>query len=95
MIGLLFAVKIVGTCPFAILSSTIKGETTHVIRGIVLPHTCGKTNDSSRINSVWVSKTYEENIRSDPNMKIGALIDMVKREHGVTISTHMPLPTRK
>jgi hypothetical protein len=81
--------KIGGTCPFAIMSSTVKGETTHVIRGIVLPHTCGKTNDSSRINSVWVSKTYEDQIRSEPNMKIGALIDMVKRQHGITISKIM------
>jgi hypothetical protein len=78
-----------GTCPFAILSSTITGETTHVIRWLVLPHTCGKTNDSSRINAVWVSKTYEDQIRSEPNMKITALIDMVKRDHGVSISTHM------
>jgi hypothetical protein len=78
-----------GTCPFAILSSTITGETTHVICWLVLPHTCGKTNDSSRINAVWVSKTYEDQIRSEPNMKITALIDMVKRDHGVSISTHM------
>jgi len=78
-----------GTCPFAIMSSTIKGETTHVIRAIVLPHTCGQTNDSSRINCAWLSNTYEDDIRSEPNMKVGALIDKVMRQYGVSISKHM------
>ena len=65
------------------------GETTHVIRQLVLPHTCGKTNESSRINSVWLSKNYEEQIRTEKDMKILALIAMVKRDYGVSISKHM------
>jgi hypothetical protein len=78
-----------GTCPFVVMTSTIMGETTHVIRQLVSPHTCGKTNESSRINSVWLSKTYEEEIRSGPDMKISAFIDMVRKDYGVSISKHM------
>lgn len=77
------------TCPFFICSSQVKGETTHCIRLILLPHTCVTTQDSSRINSTWLSEIYEDAIRSDPNMKITALIDMVMRDYGIEISKDM------
>ena len=54
-----------------------------------MPHTCGTTTSSSRITSEWISKRYEENIKSDPDMKVKALIDMVKRDYGVEVSKHM------
>uniref|UniRef100_A0ACD5VTH8 Uncharacterized protein n=1 Tax=Avena sativa TaxID=4498 RepID=A0ACD5VTH8_AVESA len=71
------------------MTSTIMGETAYVIRQLVLPHTCGKTNESSRINSVWLSKNYKDQIRSDPDMKISAFMDMVRKGYDVSISKHM------
>uniref|UniRef100_A0ACD5UIJ1 Uncharacterized protein n=1 Tax=Avena sativa TaxID=4498 RepID=A0ACD5UIJ1_AVESA len=70
-------------------SSAIKGERTHCIRQIMLPHTCGTRTDTSRINSSWVAKKYEDEIRSDPSMCVTALMDAVLRDHGVEISKHM------
>ncbi|KAE8769600.1 hypothetical protein D1007_58784 [Hordeum vulgare] len=78
-----------GTCSFMIYSSEIEGESTHCIRQILLPHTCGTTTDTSRIKSTWIAKKYEDMVRSDPTMNITALIDVVMREHGVEISKHM------
>ncbi|KAE8773272.1 hypothetical protein D1007_54570 [Hordeum vulgare] len=78
-----------GTCSFMIYSSEIEGESTHCIRQILLPHTCGTTTDTSRIKSTWIAKKYEDMIRSDPTMNITTLIDVVMREHGVEISKHM------
>jgi hypothetical protein len=54
-----------------------------------MPHTCGTTTSSSRINADWISKTYEHSIKIDPDMKVKALIDMVKRDYGVEVSKHM------
>ncbi|KAK1631963.1 hypothetical protein QYE76_006278 [Lolium multiflorum] len=78
-----------GTCPFMLHSSTIKGERTHCIRQIMLPHTCGTKTDTSRINSSWLAKKYEDFIKSDPSMCVTALMDAVLRDHGVEISKHM------
>ena len=78
-----------GTCPFMINSSEIKGEKTHCIRQIMLPHTCGAATDTSRISSTWVAKKYEDLIKSDPAISITALIDAVNKDHGIEISKHM------
>uniref|UniRef100_A0A8I6YRB1 MULE transposase domain-containing protein n=1 Tax=Hordeum vulgare subsp. vulgare TaxID=112509 RepID=A0A8I6YRB1_HORVV len=72
-----------------VCSSQIKEEKTHCIRQIMLPHTCGTTTDTSRINSTWLAKEYEDEIRSDPSMSITALIDAVQRRFGIEISRHM------
>lgn len=63
-----------GTCPFTMTTSIIKGEKTHCIRQLVMPHTCGTTPESSRINSEWINNTYEEDIKTDPDMKVKSLI---------------------
>ena len=53
--------------PFYMLASQIANEKTVAIRNMVGPHTCGTTMDSSRVSSEWLSKVYEQDIRSDPN----------------------------
>ena len=78
-----------GTCAFTMTTSIIKREKTHCIRQLVMPHTCGTTTSSSRINAKWISKTYEGNIKSEPDMKVKAFIAMVKRDYGVEVSKHM------
>jgi hypothetical protein len=78
-----------GKCSFMIYSSQIQGESTHCIRQIKLPHTCGTTTDTSRINSTWIAKKYEDLIRSDPALNITAIMDAVMKEHGIEISKHM------
>jgi hypothetical protein len=55
----------------------------------MLPHTCGTKTDTSRINSSWLAKKYEDFIKSDPSMCVTALMDAVLRDHGVEISKHM------
>lgn len=81
--------KLNGTCPFTMTTSIIKGEKTHCIRQLVMPHTCGTTPESSRINSEWINNTYEEDIKTDSDMKVKALIAMIKRQYGVKVSKHM------
>jgi len=71
------------------IASSIKGETTMCIRLLVKPHTCGHTNDTSRINSGWIANEYKEFISSDPNMKVKSLVDMVMRDHGVKVTFTM------
>uniref|UniRef100_A0ACD5VMN3 Uncharacterized protein n=1 Tax=Avena sativa TaxID=4498 RepID=A0ACD5VMN3_AVESA len=44
-----------GTCAFMIYSSKIEGESTHCIRQINMPHTCGTTTDTSRIKTTWIA----------------------------------------
>lgn len=78
-----------GTCSFMFVSSIIKGESTHCIRQLNLPHTCGTNTDTSRINSAWIAKRYEDLIRSDPLIEISVIQDTIMREHGVEISKHM------
>ncbi|KAE8771811.1 hypothetical protein D1007_56261 [Hordeum vulgare] len=47
-----------GTCSFMIYSSEIEGESTHCIRQILLPHTCGTTTNTSR----EITPTYVERL---------------------------------
>ncbi|XP_010237628.1 uncharacterized protein LOC104584523 [Brachypodium distachyon] len=70
-----------GTCSFMFIS-VIKGETTHCIRQLNLSHTCGTNTETSRINSSWIAKKYEDLIRSDPSINISVIQDNIMREHG-------------
>lgn len=81
-------------CQFYMTASAIKREETVCIRKMVLPHTCGITYDTSRVDSTWLSNRYEENFRSDPDWKISALIDTTKRNHGVDITPMMAYRAR-
>lgn len=81
-------------CQFYMTTSAIKREETVCIRKMVLPHTCGITYDTSRVDSTWLSNRYENNFRGDPDWKISALIDTTKRNHGVDITPMMAYRAR-
>ncbi|KAM3349245.1 hypothetical protein ACQJBY_022378 [Aegilops geniculata] len=81
-------------CQFYMTASAIKREETVCIRKMVLPHTCGITYATSRVDSTWLSNKYENNFRGDPDWKISALIDTTKRNHGVDITPMMAYRAR-
>lgn len=65
-----------------------------MIRKLEEPHTCGTTNQSSRIDTTWIAKVFEEEIRSDPDWKIQGLIDEIQRRYGVEITKMMAYRAR-
>ncbi|XP_010229750.1 uncharacterized protein LOC104582113 [Brachypodium distachyon] len=86
--------KYEGPCPFYLVSSQIDGEDTHCLRVCVEPHTCGITQESFRINSAWLARVFEENVRSDPDYKVQSMIDTTMRKFGVEISKQMAYRAR-
>jgi hypothetical protein len=81
-------------CNFHIFASKISREPTFMIRDEVVHHSCGRTRESSRINSTWLAKHYESYFRSDPNWKVSAFIDCVKREMNYEITKRMAYRSR-
>lgn len=75
-------------CSFHMLASQTGSEKTFQLRQMV-EHTCPATNDTSRVNSTWLSKNYIEQFRSDPNWKIVPFMDQCMRDTGIAISKTM------
>lgn len=73
-------------CPFSMLASKIAGESTVQIREMVEPHRCGTIRNNTRVTSTWLSEVYSEDIRSDPDWKVNALMDQAMREYGADVS---------
>lgn len=70
-------------------ASVIRGERTFCLRKMNKVHTCGITQDSSRVNNTWLSEKYKESFRSDPNLKTTSAIDNAMRDHGAEVSKMM------
>jgi hypothetical protein len=81
-------------CPFSLFASKIAGEPTFMIRQDVVEHTCGITREASRLNSTWLAKNYENHFRVDPNWKVSAFIEAVKRDFNYEITKRMAYRTR-
>ena len=76
-------------CPFFMVASEIKGEKTFCIRKMRLRHTCGTTNETTRVSARWLANNYEGMFRSDPNTGIQSLIDLARQQHGVEVPRMM------
>lgn len=51
-----------------------------MIKEDVVSHICGINREDTRINSVWLAAHYEDNFRADPNWKLDAFMDAIKRD---------------
>jgi hypothetical protein len=75
--------------------SEIKGEKTFVLRKMWLDHTCATTTDSSRVSAKWLTRTYENLFKSDPNTNIQTLIDNARHQYGVEVPRMMAYRAKK
>lgn len=76
-------------CNFLIFASKISGEPTFLIRDDVEPHSCGITREHSRIKSTWLASKYENQFRADPNWRLDAFMEAVKRDLNFEITKRM------
>jgi hypothetical protein len=81
-------------CQFYILASKIKHEDTFCIKKMHLHHSCPTKPASSGVNSRWLSNSYVDKFRSDPNTDITTIVDKALKDFGVEVPKRMACRAR-
>lgn len=48
-------------------------------------HTCEGLDDNLKVIKAWIARKYRNKVLADPRIRVDALVDDLKRIHGVTV----------
>jgi hypothetical protein len=82
-------------CPFFIAASQIAHERTFCIKKLNLYHNCPAVGESTKVTARWLAHECEEQLRSDINTPVQAIMENLKKKHGIEVSIHMAYRARK
>ena len=82
-------------CPFFIAASKIAHEKTFCMKKMNLYHNCPAVGESTKVTARWLAHECEQQLRSDINTPVQAIMDNLKKKHGIEVSIHMAYRARK
>lgn len=72
-------------CPYEAYCANIKGRETWQLRTIVNKHTCSKGYKIRFLNSKWLGKKTQSNVRENPDLKLSDIMEKTHEKWNVGI----------